>query len=181
MKYHELWVASKNEKERLAELWKRRQYSRSTQQAEKVKPCGKTQKHTRTSTPGTKSAVTTPTDKPQEPRKRHYCKKIGHEIRDREKQKSDDAHRNQKVLAKHVASEVTSWPQETPDPYDLLFPNSEREESVKQIVVADKGSKAQYAPVNIWRVPANGDVDTGANTTIMGGELFGCRCSEEFS
>ena len=60
------------------------------------------------------------------------------------------------------------------DPYDLLFSSdSEVEEAVKQIVVADKGSKAQHASVSVSvnGVSANG-VDTGADITIMGSKLF---------
>ena len=172
-KYQELCVASKNEEKRLAELRKRQQYSKSTQQAEKAKPSGDTQKHTRLSALSAKSAATTSTDRPTETRKCHYCKKIGHVIRDCKKKKSDDARRNQQPSAKQVTSEVTNQPQGSPDPYDLLFSSdSEGEEAVKQIVVADKGSKAQHARVSVQGVPANGVIDTGADITIMGGELF---------
>ena len=43
---------------------------------------------------------------------------------------------------------------------------------MKQIVVIDSGSKAQHACVGIQGVPARGIIDTGADITIMGGELF---------
>ena len=43
---------------------------------------------------------------------------------------------------------------------------------MKQIVVTDKGSKAQHARISILGVPANGVIDTGADITIVGGELF---------
>ena len=81
--YQELCVAAKNEK-RLAELRKRQQYSKSSQQAEKSKPSVDTQKQTLSdrSTPAAKPNVTTSTDKPTEARKCHYCKKTGHVIRD---------------------------------------------------------------------------------------------------
>ena len=81
--YQELCVAAKNEK-RLAELRKRQQYSKSSQQAEKTKPSVDTQKQTRSdrSTPAAKPNVTTSTDKPTEAQKCHYCKKTGHVIRD---------------------------------------------------------------------------------------------------
>ena len=43
---------------------------------------------------------------------------------------------------------------------------------MKQIVVTDKGSKAQHARVSVNGVPANGVIDTAADITIIGGELF---------
>ena len=46
-KYQELCMAVKNEEKCLAELRKRQQFSKSSQQAEKLKPSGDTQKHTR--------------------------------------------------------------------------------------------------------------------------------------
>ena len=146
---------------------------KSTQQAEKVKPSGDIQKHTRSSALGAKSAATTLIDKPTETRKCHYCKKIGHVICDCKKKKSDDAHRNQQPLAKQVTSKVTNQPRKSPDPYDFLFSSdSEGEEVMKQITVVDKGSKAQHAHISVQGVPANGVIDTGANITIMGGKLF---------
>ena len=38
--------------------------------------------------------------------------------------------------------------------------------------MADKGSKAQHSRVSVQGVPANGVIDTGADITIVGGELF---------
>ena len=173
VKYQELCVAAKNEEKRLAELRKRQQYSKPGHQAEKAKPSGDTQRNVRSSTPGMRATATTSTDKPTEARKCHYCKKTGHVIRDCRKKKSDDARRNQQPMAKQVTTGDPSQPQGSPNPYDLLFSSdSEDEEVVKQIVVTDKGSKAQHARVSIQGVPANGIIDTGADITIMGGELF---------
>ena len=60
-----------------------------------------------------------------------------------------------------------------PDPHDLLFSSdSDGEETVKQIIVTDSGSKAQHARVSVQGVPAQGIIDPGADITIMGGELF---------
>ena len=46
-KYQELCMAAKNEEKHLAELCKRQQYSKSSQQANKSKPLGDTQKYAR--------------------------------------------------------------------------------------------------------------------------------------
>ena len=76
-------------------------------------------------------------------------------------------------MTRQLTTGVSSQPQESPDPYDLLFSSDfEDEEVMKQIVVTDKGSKAQHARVSIQEIPANGVIDTGADITIMGGELF---------
>lgn len=113
------------------------------------------------------------TDRPTETRKCHYCKKAGHVIRDFRKKKSDDARRNQHPVTQQVTTKVADQPKESPDPYDLLFSSdSEDGEAVKQIMVTDKGSRAQHARVSISGVPANGVINTGADITIIGGELF---------
>ena len=76
-------------------------------------------------------------------------------------------------MTKQVTTTAANQPEESPDPYDLLFSSdSEDEEAVKQIVVTDKGSKAQHARVSVNGVPANGVIDTAADFTIIGGELF---------
>ena len=94
-------------------------------------------------------------------------------IHDCRKKKSDDACRNQHPVAKQVMTKVADQPEESPDPYDLLLSfDTEDEEVVKQIVVTDKGSRAQYACVSVSGVPANGVTDTGADITIIGSELF---------
>ena len=90
-RYQELCVAAKNEERHFAELLNRKQYSKMAQRVEKAKPSSETQKHARVNhfTPVVKPAVTTHADSPPETRKCHYCKKIGHVIRDCRKKKSD--------------------------------------------------------------------------------------------
>ena len=44
--------------------------------------------------------------------------------------------------------------------------------AVKQVRVQGTGSKAQRASVDIQGVPALGVIDSGADITIIGGELF---------
>ena len=43
---------------------------------------------------------------------------------------------------------------------------------VRQVRIADRGSKPQYADVLVENVPARGVIDSGSDITIMGGELF---------
>ena len=65
---------------------------------------------------------------------------------------------------------------ETPQqehPHTFLLSDSEEEDKTVSLVrVHGEGSKSQTALVEIDRVPAYGIVDTGADITIMGPELF---------
>ena len=62
---------------------------------------------------------------------------------------------------------------ECPNPCDLLFSSdSEDDEAVRQIRVMDQGSQSQHARVIVQGVPSDGVIDTGADITIIGQELF---------
>ena len=50
--------------------------------------------------------------------------------------------------------------------------SSDSDGSVSAVRVNDRGSKPQYVNVTIQGVPTSGIIDTGADITIMGGELF---------
>ena len=55
----------------------------------------------------------------------------------------------------------------------FLFSDSEESDSgVRQVRINDRGSHQQYANVQIEGVPAKGVIDSGADITIMGGDLF---------
>ena len=58
------------------------------------------------------------------------------------------------------------------DPVSLLYSESEDEGDVKQVMVADSGSRSQLARVSVQGVHAEGVVDTTADITIMGGKLW---------
>ena len=61
------------------------------------------------------------------------------------------------------------------DPMAFLFSDSDSEEgssNVKQIWVEDQGSQSHCAQVRIAGVPVYGIVDSGADITIIGGDLF---------
>ena len=55
------------------------------------------------------------------------------------------------------------------DPLSLL---DSSDSDVNVVRVNDRGSKPQFAEVLIQGVPATGVIDTGADITIIGGELF---------
>ena len=54
----------------------------------------------------------------------------------------------------------------------LLLSDSDSDSEVRQVRIADCGSKPQYADVQIENIPARGVIDSGLDITIMGGELF---------
>ena len=88
--------------------------------------------------------------------------------------KSDSAAPGRPVATRQVT--ISGSPEketEQPSPYDLLYSSdSEEGEDVRQIQVTDEGSRSQLACVIVQGVPADGVIDTGANITIMGRELF---------
>ena len=58
------------------------------------------------------------------------------------------------------------------NPIDYLLSSDLGDEDVCVVHVCDKGSRQYCASVEVQGVGALGVVDTGADITIMGGELF---------
>ena len=72
----------------------------------------------------------------------------------------------EEATATKVEGEVAS-------PLDYLGSScSEDESGVRAVRIKDTGSKAQHARVVINGVPTQGVIDSGADITIVGGELF---------
>ena len=61
-------------------------------------------------------------------------------------------------------------PRDKVNPLDILFSGSDEESS--DIRVHDKGSKPRKVAVDVQGVLAVGVIDSGADITIMGSELF---------
>lgn len=55
---------------------------------------------------------------------------------------------------------------------EKLSSDSESGDRVSTVRVPDRGSRPQYADVQVQGVPASGIVDTGADITIIGSDLF---------
>ena len=53
------------------------------------------------------------------------------------------------------------------------LPPTGEDEGVRHIRLDSNGSQPRYAQVEVQGVPAQGIVDSGADITIIGGELFG--------
>ncbi len=62
--------------------------------------------------------------------------------------------------------------QEQPNPLDFLLSSSDDESDILQVRVNDKGSMPQCVKVELQGVPAYGIIDSDADITILGGDLF---------
>ena len=58
------------------------------------------------------------------------------------------------------------------DPMQYLFSDSDSSDEIRQVCVQDKGSQPHCAKLNVQGVPVDGVVDSGADITTMGGDLF---------
>ena len=175
--YQALCLAAKNEERRLMELRKRRLYHRST-----MPPQLSTRKDGDTILKRSEQI-----SKPASNLKSYYCQKAGHYARDCRSKKEDESKglARKKWNAKQVKSSssqpsmdrnITNSPiSRKPigntiiDPLSLLYSS---DSDVNVVRVNDRGSKPQFAEALIQGVPATGVIDTGADITIIGGELF---------
>ena len=71
-----------------------------------------------------------------------------------------------------VSSEETEAAPQPEDPFRFLLSDSDNEDLISLVRVEDKGSKSLTALVEVAGVPVHGIVDTGADITIIGPELF---------
>ena len=168
LSYSELCVSAKHEEKRAAELKRRQQYLRGgSSQAKKDD-----------------NKVTSPKPSSQQasrsPRKCYGCGSLDHlakECKVRKKESvpyvSHGEKKTNKVTTNVIHSQHKDEQQDSDDPLDYLYSSdSEGEGEVRLVQVEDKGSKPRKAHVGVQGVPAYGVIDTGADITIMGGELF---------
>ena len=57
-------------------------------------------------------------------------------------------------------------------PLDYLGSDGEGRSKVNSVRIKDTGSKNQYANVDLHGVPVKGMIDSGADITIIRGDLF---------
>ena len=161
--YNGLCVAAKNEEKHLSDLKKRQQYLKP--------PLPSTNRPKVTPQESSKN----PTDRGDRPpysnrpaRRCFICKKPGHLMRDCRAKRSESKGSSQPAATRQVTTET-----ESSSILELLYSSDSDDGShVNQITVTDGGSKSQLARVDIQGVPADGVVDTGAEITIIGRELF---------
>ena len=188
--YKELCMATRNEEKRRAEMKKREQYrssgfgSGSWRAPNSKKRAGDgrddhsvsgmhssgldTGRESRSSGEGTTSLSFPKTF--QEQKVCYGCGKPGHFRRDCRSPKSESKGLRQD---KAVARQVTIPEEDHNDPLTYLYSSmSEEEDDVKLVRVQDRGSQLRCAQVQVQGVRAWGIVDSGADITIMGKELF---------
>ena len=168
--YHGLCVAARNEEKRLADLRKRQQYTKSSQPQPyrpKQPPSEMTRKPP---THGDRASYNSTNG--SNARKCFICKKPGHMMKDCKQRRTE----SRESCHVGVAKQVTAERESSDEPVlvtDLLYSSdSDDGEHVKLISVTDGGSRFQLARVDVQGVPADGVIDTGADITIMGKELF---------
>lgn len=171
--YKDLCVSAKHEEKRIAELKRRQQYQRPGAQP--------SLQRNRDKPPLPQSAKKLP---PQSlpgsrPIRRCYnCNATDHLARDCKQPKSESTGRPPRQGGKRTPDAstkmVTSNPSQqlSDDPLDFLYSSESDEGEVLLIRVEDRGSKPRRALVEVQGVPSYGVIDSGADITIMGADLF---------
>ena len=173
--YSALCIAVKNEEKRLADLRKRQQYRGGQRNATPK------QNVDHGSSAGSSVGNGYETTPKNDQRRCFYCKKLGHQIDDCiARKKAESCKTEYRKLEstggkrQSAAMQVKSKPTPEVDnllPIDLLY-SSESESDCDEVRVLDEGSRSQFAHVLVQGVPAEGIVDTGADITIIGRDLF---------
>ena len=173
--YRALCIAAKNEERRLQELRKCKHYHKPLRLSRK--------EDSQTSLQDSRASAKKTTDK-----KCYACDKVGHFSRNcpqRKPESSGRSHDKSKPsYTKHVHSaeggaisrpglkaEVRAGHKQR-EPLDFLYSSSEDEGDVRRVRVSDKGSESRCARVQVQGVPVYDLIDTGADITIIGGNLF---------
>ena len=172
--YQALCLAAKNEERRLAELRKRHFYKKSLPG------------HSQTTVAPSQSHKRGQGDRRPPPKDRgsgksslrcYNCNEVGHLSKDCKKPRTESKGRSEAKLPSNTRNSstantrqvVTTKPAE--DPLDFLLSGSD-DEAVKKVELRDEGSVPKCVSVLIQGVAATGLIDSGADITIMGGELF---------
>ena len=178
--YPELCLASQNEEKRLLELKKRQQYRQTN-----IPPVCPTRTPNSSGVPTANRSCTTPPssdhrkEQDAESKKCYICGKVGHLQRncrrkDKKSESTPGANRSgtSGTATNMVSSEEAETAPQPEDPFGFLLSDSDNKDIVSLVRVQDKGSRSQTAMVEVAGVPVHGIVDTGADITIMGPELF---------
>ena len=188
--YQELCLAARQEEKRVAELKRRQQYNRtSTTTPNHKKKQGEKQQS---------SSTQPPSDKQPQRLLCYLCNSPDHmakqcKLRKQESKSrvpANDSHSRTPASSSQSRTTPVSNSQSKPgtksvrseesepvmevtddDPRQYLY-SSDEDGGVGRVRVEDRGSKPRLAPVQVQGVPAQGFIDTGADISIIGAELF---------
>ena len=171
LSYRQLCTAAKQEEQRLLELKRHRQFrERTTKNSERGQF---NSQHFKTSHPITANDLVEQTEKPA--RKCYVCGSTAHLARDcRQKRgESTPSSQDKKTESKKTAMAKTNTitAVET-DPLNYLFSSDSEDSSVNTVRVEDKGSQPRKVTVDLQGLPVIGLIDSGADITIMNGDIF---------
>ena len=170
--YKDLCVSAKHEEKRVAELKRRQQYRpgvQPSQQRNRDKP---------PLSPPVKKPTTQPLPGSRPVRRCYTCNATDHLARDCKQPKSESTVRPPRQGWKGTPGATTKMVKSNPsqqlssDPLDYLYSSESDEGEVILIRVEDRGSKPRRALVEVQRLPTYGVIDSGADITIMGADLF---------
>ena len=188
--YTSLCLAAKNEEWRQAELKKRKQYQpnqppsqgQSNRQSSQPQPSATPSLQQSSQQSSHATSQTAPGDVGRRVskfnrsgRKCFNCWETGHIARNCPKPKKESTGRTdtEAPTTKMVQTgQPATAPAQPDDPLQYLLSDSDDSDEVRQVRVYDKGSKPHCANVNVQGVLMSGVVDSGADITIMGGEMF---------
>ena len=159
--YTQLCIAARHEEKRLNELSRRQQYLKDV--GKKGDARGRSQQNS-TNKPSEKRG-----ENRGEPRRCYACGDTDHLAWNCKKKKKTES----TGQTKRNTDAGTKMMKSKEDPLEFLLPDSGVEKSgVNTVRIRDKGSKPREVLVDIQVVPATGVIDSGADITIMGAELF---------
>ena len=185
--YTSLCLAAKNEERRLAELSRRQHYRRQTTPSQShTQSSIKANGRTPTPVNNSRRANSSASSKLKVKSTCYNCGEVGHyasacrapksESRGRPPPKRPNPSSGQGAGTYRVTTEGAEvhHPQQKSDPLDYLLSSSESEEEslVKSVKLEDSGSVPKCVPLLVQGVPVIGLIDTGADLSIMGGEVF---------
>jgi len=162
--YKQLCLSAKQEEKRVMELKRRHLYQQEVQHTKKVQEARKS----------SSSKFTVPKSNPPHGgsgvRRCYKCGSTAHLARDCKKPKSESTPSQQRGSSRSSeasANMVTAHE----DPIDFLLPDV-NDGNVRLVQVEDRGSKPRKVMIDLQGVPAEGIIDSGADITIIGPELF---------